>query len=122
MSDVDTIGPQRAGDPRGWLLFEHLPKELQDAEDARLGADKELARNSCTIVVPAAGRRTAGPRRDRNPGLDRRPNLKPQRAFSNRRRRPGHRVDARGFRRSPPTRARSTSSWSHQRSWPDWSS
>ncbi|BDB45386.1 MULTISPECIES: hypothetical protein [Mycobacterium] len=43
---ADTIGPQHdraaAGtDPRGWLVFEHLPDDLQRAEDATQAADHQ---------------------------------------------------------------------------------
>jgi hypothetical protein len=36
---TDGVGPQRADDRRGWLVFEHLPDELQRAEDATQAAD-----------------------------------------------------------------------------------
>jgi hypothetical protein len=42
---TDTIGAHRPNDPRGWLLFESLPKDLQAGEDARLYADRELVRD-----------------------------------------------------------------------------
>ncbi|MCG7597836.1 hypothetical protein [Mycobacterium sp. PSTR-4-N] len=35
----NTIGPHRPDDHRGWLVFEHLPDELQRAEDATQAAD-----------------------------------------------------------------------------------
>jgi hypothetical protein len=35
------IGPQRVGDPRGWLLFDHLPDDLARAEDQTLAADHQ---------------------------------------------------------------------------------
>jgi hypothetical protein len=37
---VPGVGPQYPQpDPRGWLVFEHLPDELQRAEDATQNAD-----------------------------------------------------------------------------------
>ena len=38
------IGAQRVGDRRGWLLFESLPTDLQNAEDSTLGADRQRVR------------------------------------------------------------------------------
>lgn len=35
----ETIGPHRPGDPRGWLVFEWLPDDLQLAEDSTLEND-----------------------------------------------------------------------------------
>jgi hypothetical protein len=43
---VDTIGAHRPDDPRGWLLFESLPIDLQNAEDSRLGADRQRVRDN----------------------------------------------------------------------------
>lgn len=50
------IGPQFARaaagtDPRGWLVFESLPDDLQKAEDATAAADIERHR-SCTYRSP----------------------------------------------------------------------
>lgn len=36
---MTAIGPHRPGDPRGWLVFETLPDNLQRAEDATQTAD-----------------------------------------------------------------------------------
>ncbi|MCZ0732215.1 hypothetical protein [Mycolicibacterium iranicum] len=36
---TDTIGAQRVGDRRGWLVFEHLPDDLQNAEDTTQAHD-----------------------------------------------------------------------------------
>lgn len=36
---TDSIGAQRVGDRRGWLVFEYLPDDLQRAEDATQAAD-----------------------------------------------------------------------------------
>lgn len=46
MSDhlIDNVGPQlRQPDPRGWLVFEHLPFDLAASEDSRAALDKERA-------------------------------------------------------------------------------
>lgn len=41
---TDAIGPQKPQpDPRGWLVFDHLPPDLQAAEDATAHADYERA-------------------------------------------------------------------------------
>lgn len=41
---TDAIGNQLAQpDPRGWLVFDHLPSDLQNAEDGRQYADIEKA-------------------------------------------------------------------------------
>ncbi|MDT5076775.1 MAG: hypothetical protein QOJ80_1412 [Mycobacterium sp.] len=45
MSDTQ-IGVHRRGDPRGWLLFDSMPPDLQTAEDARLAADREHIREN----------------------------------------------------------------------------
>ena len=46
---VEGVGPQHeraaAGtDPRGWLVFEYLPDDLQRAEDSTLVNDRDKAR------------------------------------------------------------------------------
>jgi hypothetical protein len=43
MPDND-IGDQIADDRRGWLMFESLPDDLRNAEDATLAADHERIR------------------------------------------------------------------------------
>jgi hypothetical protein len=40
------IGPQRVGDRRGWLMFDHLPDDLARLEDQRLAADHETIREN----------------------------------------------------------------------------
>jgi len=41
---TDAIGPQmRQSDPRGWLVFEWLPTDLQNAEDTTALADHARA-------------------------------------------------------------------------------
>lgn len=54
---TDSIGPQldRAADgtdPRGWLVFEWLPDDLQRAEDSTAAADFDRCRFS-TVQRPA---------------------------------------------------------------------
>ncbi|QRY53387.1 hypothetical protein [Mycolicibacterium septicum] len=44
MADNDIGAQLPQPDPRGWLVFDHLPKDLQDAEDARQDADATRAR------------------------------------------------------------------------------
>ena len=40
MTSPDGIGPQKPDDPRGWLVFDWLPADLQNAEDSTLAADR----------------------------------------------------------------------------------
>lgn len=42
------IGAHRVDDPRGWLIFESLPNELQRLEDQRQAADHARLRNGVT--------------------------------------------------------------------------
>lgn len=47
MTAIAGVGPQHPkaaddADPRGWLVFEHLPAELQRLEDQRAQLDREL--------------------------------------------------------------------------------
>jgi hypothetical protein len=49
MTTIEGVGPQHeraaAGtDPRGWLVFEWLPTDLQAAEDSTQVADRDRAR------------------------------------------------------------------------------
>jgi hypothetical protein len=44
------IGVQIVGDRRGWLMFESLPEDLRNAEDATLAADHERIREGTFIV------------------------------------------------------------------------
>lgn len=43
---ITDIGAHRPDDPRGWLLFEQLPGDLQNAEDSRLAADRQHVRDN----------------------------------------------------------------------------
>jgi hypothetical protein len=36
---TESIGPQRPGDVRGWLVFDGLPADMHRAEDSTLEAD-----------------------------------------------------------------------------------
>jgi len=51
----DDIGPHRPGDPRGLLVFEWLPPDVQRAEDstAQLDYDRAQANWGCPFRRPA---------------------------------------------------------------------
>jgi hypothetical protein len=51
------IGAQRPNDPRGWLLFDSLPDDLQRAEDATLYADHQRIRED--VLLPYIFNRAA---------------------------------------------------------------
>jgi hypothetical protein len=42
---ADTIGAQRPNDRRGWLMFDALPDDLQNAEDTTQAADRQRVRD-----------------------------------------------------------------------------
>lgn len=56
---TETIGAQRPDDPRGWLVFEGLPNDMQRAEDSALAADH--ARITEDTLVPTTFDRPATP-------------------------------------------------------------
>jgi hypothetical protein len=41
----NTIGAQRPNDRRGWLMFDALPDDLQNAEDSTQAADRQRVRD-----------------------------------------------------------------------------
>lgn len=50
--DPNEIGEHRPDNVRGWLVFSHLPKALQDAEDATQEADFRRARIIGSVAAP----------------------------------------------------------------------
>ncbi|KUI13388.1 hypothetical protein AU192_24720 [Mycobacterium lehmannii] len=52
MTAPDEIGEHRPDKYRGWLVFAHLPKELQDAEDATQEADYRRSRLIGSVAAP----------------------------------------------------------------------
>ena len=62
MTDNNEIGPQfDQPDPRGWLVFAHLPPELQRREDATAAADRDRAGTRPAHVRDGPGRSTGRP-------------------------------------------------------------
>ncbi len=56
MTEPNSIGPHRPDRYRGWLVFDYLPPDLQDAEDTRQAADHELMRQYAQGLTPAFSR------------------------------------------------------------------
>ena len=51
---TDQIGAQLPQpDPRGWLVFDHLPADLQNAEDSRAAADYDRSKDQQRFTRPA---------------------------------------------------------------------